>query len=109
MVEQTFYVAALNDVVVATGAINMATSKIDAIFVDPAHIGTGLGKLILFYLEGLAIKSGLSELTLESTLNAVSFYRSQGFIGSLVATYKSPSGVSMDCIPMVKSLTIVSN
>lgn len=65
---------------------------------------TGIGRQIMLYLEKLALDAGLTQLSLESTLNAVKFYRAQGFVGDSVAKYVSPRGFSLDCIPMTKNL-----
>jgi N-acetylglutamate synthase-like GNAT family acetyltransferase len=89
---------------VATGMINLESGKIDALFVEPTHMNTGLGKHVLLYLEKLAIEAGLAQLHLSSTLNAALFYRTQGFVGDSIATYESPRGLSLACVPMVKTL-----
>jgi GNAT superfamily N-acetyltransferase len=89
---------------VGTGMVNLESGKVDAIFVDPAHMGAGVGKKIMSHLESLARQHGLTELHLESTLNAAPFYRSCGFRGEQVAVYNSPRGISLACIPMDKRL-----
>ena len=104
MVENSFYVASTDGRVVGTGMVNLESGKVDAIFVHPGHMRTGIGRQIMLYLEKLALDAGLTQLSLESTLNAVKFYRAQGFVGDSVAKYVSPRGVSLDCIPMTKSL-----
>lgn len=104
VVEDHFYVAILHGHVVGTGMINLEEGKVDAIFVHPSHVRAGIGRQLLFYLEKLAVEAGLAELCLDSTLNAAPFYRKCGFIGDSVAQYKSPRGVSLDCIPMIKKL-----
>ncbi|HEY3598111.1 MAG TPA: GNAT family N-acetyltransferase [Paraburkholderia sp.] len=104
MVEGRFHVAVDGDAVVATGMLTEETGKIDAIFVLPFHMGRGIGMHMMLFLENLALEYGLSALTLESSLNAAPFYRRCGFSGDTVAKYHSPRGISMDCVPMVKSL-----
>ena len=103
-VENNFYVATIDDLVVGTGMVNLESGKVDAIFVHPSHMGIGVGKKLISHLESLARSGGLTQLHLESTLNAAPFYRSCGFIGDRVAKYKSSRGLSLDCIPMIKSL-----
>jgi GNAT superfamily N-acetyltransferase len=100
----SFYVATLDGQVVGTGMIDLESGKVDAIFVHPKQMGTGIGRRIVSYLEDLAIEAGLSLLHLDSTLNAASFYRACGFVGETVCKYESPRGLSLDCIPMKKSL-----
>ena len=101
-VEKDFYVATYDDDVVGTGMIHLERGKIDAIFVDPSHMRKGIGTTIVRFLEDIARNHGLETLTLESTLNAAPFYRACGFKGNEIATYNSPKGVSLECIPMVK-------
>lgn len=98
--------AILDGHVVGTGMINLESSKVDAIFVHPSHVRAGIGRQLLFYLERLAADAGLAELCLDSTLNAAPFYRKCGFIGDSISQYMSPRGISLDCIPMIKTLTI---
>lgn len=102
----TFYVSEIDGKVIGSGKLNTETGMIDAIFVDPDFFGKGAAKLMLSFLENLGLESGLALLKLESTMNAAPFYRSCGFIGDVVSTYHSPRGLSLDCIPMEKSLRV---
>jgi GNAT superfamily N-acetyltransferase len=104
-VEESFYVATTADRVVATGTVNLESGKVDAIFVCPDHMGIGVGKMIMSHLESIARCHGLTELHLDSTLNAAPFYRACGFCGDEVAVYISPRGIALACIPMDKRLT----
>ena len=104
VVEHHFYVATIADRIVGTGMVNLESGQVDAIFVHPSHMGMGVGKKLLAHLESLARSVGLTQLHLESTLNAAPFYRACGFLGERVAQYQSPRGLSLDCIPMNKSL-----
>ncbi|GAA4879127.1 GNAT family N-acetyltransferase [Ferrimonas pelagia] len=83
---------------------NAPIGQLDAIFVDPKAMGQGAGKAMIGHLEQLGRDAGLTELTLEATLNAAPFYRRCGFIGETVEQYPSPRGFTLDCIPMVKPL-----
>ena len=103
-VGDSFYVVTLDGHVVGTGVINLESGKVDAIFVHPSHMRSGIGRQVLLHLEKLAFDAGLTQLSLDSTLNAAPFYRECGFVGDSVTQYESPRGISLDCIPMVKSL-----
>ena len=103
-VEDRFLVATVDEHVAGTGMIDLATGKIDAIFVHPAYMKRGIGAAMMRHLETLARSHGLPELKLDSTLNAAPFYRSLGFIGDEIAPYRSPRGLTMDCVPMAKRL-----
>ena len=104
VVEDSFYVATLNGHAVGTGMINLESGKVDAIFVHPSRMRSGIGRQVLLHLEKLALVAGLNQLSLDSTLNAARFYRVHGFVGDSVAKYESPRGISLDCIPMVKKI-----
>jgi N-acetylglutamate synthase-like GNAT family acetyltransferase len=105
VIEQ-FYVATLRDEVLGTGAINLDSAQLDAVFVRPDMMGRGVGRQIVAFLEELARQAGLTRLTLDSTLNAASFYRRCGFVGEAVSTYHSPRGIALECIPMEKELVL---
>lgn len=103
-VEGHGHVATVDGRVVATGMLDLESGKIDALFVSPTHMRRGVGKAMLRHLECLASASGLARVSLDSTLNAAPFYRAHGFSGDSVATYASPRGISLACVPMVKVL-----
>jgi GNAT superfamily N-acetyltransferase len=103
-VEERFLLATLDERVVGTGMIDLSTGKIDAIFVHPAYMKRGIGAGMVAHLEALARLQGLTRLRLESTLNAAAFYRALGFEGDEIAQYRSPRGLTMDCVPMTKRL-----
>jgi len=96
------YVATVNSFIVATGMINLETGKLDALFVHPQYMRAGIGKHMMILLESLALQAGLKQLHLESTLNAVKFYRSLGFIGDTFSKYQTSKGLSLACLPMTK-------
>ena len=103
-VAQQFYVATVNGVVVGTGLINPANGRLDAVFVRPDMMGKGIGKRTVAFCEDVGRSAGLTELNLESTLNAAPFYRRCGFVGDVIGVYHSPRGISLDCIPMTKRI-----
>ncbi len=103
-VADIFHVAIVDERIVGTGAIDLGTGKVDAIFVLPAFMGRGIGRAMMDYLEGLARGAGLRSLSLEATLNAAPFYRAQGFQGEGTSIYHSPAGISLACVPMLKVL-----
>ncbi|BDU20067.1 hypothetical protein DYGSA30_15240 [Dyella sp. GSA-30] len=102
-----FYVAVTAEHIVGTGMIDLATGKVDAVFVQPEYMGRGVGRTMMAYLEGLAISEGLEDIHLDATLNAAPFYRAMGFEGNDTAVYESSLGVSLACVPMIKRLALV--
>ncbi|KEQ16902.1 GNAT family N-acetyltransferase [Endozoicomonas numazuensis] len=103
-VEQKFHVVMLEGEVAGTGMINTENGMVDAIFVDTQFMGKGVARKMMTHLEQIARAAGLSQMKLDSTLNAAAFYRRCGFVGDKVSTYHSPRGLQLDCIPMAKSL-----
>ncbi|WP_028536400.1 GNAT family N-acetyltransferase [Paludibacterium yongneupense] len=98
------YVAEIDGVLAASGMIDLRDGKIDAIFVDPVRMGSGIGRRMLTHLERLARQAGLVRVHLDATLNAADFYRTCGFTGSGQALYRSPRGIVLECVPMSKDL-----
>ncbi len=103
-VAQSFYVAELDGRVQACGAVDAASGKLDAIFVDPAHMRKGLGSAMLRHLEQIAVTHAISVLHLEATLNAVVFYSRSGFVRVRDCQYQSPRGFALDCVVMHKQV-----
>ncbi len=103
-VAEHFHVAVVDGQIVGTGMIDLATGKIDAVFVLPGYMGRGVGRALMEHLESLALGAGLGSIHLESTLNAAAFYRSLGFEGEGQSIYESSLGVRLACVPMVKRL-----
>jgi GNAT superfamily N-acetyltransferase len=99
-----FYFALIEARIVGSGLLDISTGRIDAMFVLPPFFGRGIGRAMMRHLESIARIHGLKTLTLDATLNAAAFYRSQGFEGEITGTYQSTRGISLECIRMKKSL-----
>jgi ribosomal protein S18 acetylase RimI-like enzyme len=100
------YFAKIDDEIVACGMLDVATGRIDGIIVSPSHFRRGIGRAMMQHLERVARDYGVKHLVLDASLNAVDFYRSQGFQGDAVSSYYSPRGITLECVPMFKSLEI---
>lgn len=103
-VESHYYVAVLDAKIIGAGAVQLDSGRIDAMCVDPEHIGSGTGKRLMQHLEALARQEHLERLHLESSLNAVPFYQACGFTRLEKSQYHSPRGFSLVCILMAKKL-----
>jgi len=103
-IESDCYLAMIDGRIAGFGILDLDSGHVGAMFVDPVHMGQGVGKQILGYLEDLARAAGLKQLHLDSSLNAVPVYRVCGFIGEQSAKYQSPTGVTLDCVKMQKPL-----
>ncbi|PMS17289.1 GNAT family N-acetyltransferase [Trinickia dabaoshanensis] len=108
LVERGFYVATENVAVVATGMLTVATGQIDAIFVRPSHMGLGVGRRMMDFLENLARQHGVTTMRLDATLNAAPFYRRCGWAGETIGTYRSPRGIELACVPMTKTVGVAT-
>jgi N-acetylglutamate synthase-like GNAT family acetyltransferase len=82
--DENFCVVAQSDRLVGVGLLHRS-GEIRLCYVLPGMQGHGIGKAIMSSLEGKARQLGLRTLTLESTVNARSFYESLGYRTSGVA------------------------
>jgi GNAT superfamily N-acetyltransferase len=106
VVERNFYVAVDEGLVVGTGMLTVANGQVDAIFVRPSHMGRGIGRKMLQSLEALARDHGLVSMRLDATLNAAPFYRSCGWSGDSISTYRTSRGLELACVPMTKCVAL---
>ena len=51
---------------------------LEKLFVEPSHIGQGLGRLLFDWAVAIAGKLGAEQMTIEADPDAVPFYRSMG-------------------------------
>ena len=61
--------------------------ELEALFVEPAHIGTGVGRVLLAHMRDRAAERGATALIIQSDPNAEAFYRAAGAI----VTGRTPS------------------
>ncbi|AZQ54770.1 GNAT family N-acetyltransferase [Burkholderia cenocepacia] len=104
VVERDFYVVVDEGRVVGTGMLTVENGQVDAIFVRPSHMGRGIGRKMLRFLEALAAEHGVVEMCLDATLNAAPFYRSCGWTGDAVSVYRTTRGLELACVPMSKRI-----
>jgi len=106
MLEAGGGIVALQDGVLAGYAmLDADKQEVDAVFVDPARGGLGIGKRLLAALEQLARGRGIERLHLSASLNAEPFYRAAGFVALREEAYAHPSGISLASVAMEKELT----
>jgi len=101
---EEMFVALVEKNIVGFGAIDLAKSTIQAVYVHPQAIGKGVGQALLLALEESARKANLDELTLPSSLTARNFYEKNGYIPGEQTTHTLSSGVEIECVPMKKRL-----
>ncbi len=79
-------------------------SVVEAVYVLPSHLRRGLGSRLLSALESIAQASGLTQLTLDASLNSVSFYEQASYRRVRSIDHELNSGVSIPCVVMRKEL-----
>lgn len=83
---------------------NIEKAEITALYVAPRSVRQGIGRAFIKEAESLAKETGLRELNLKSTLNAVGFYERMGFVRHEMRGFLLSSGTELPCIGMTKSL-----
>ncbi|MGK5014651.1 GNAT family N-acetyltransferase [Janthinobacterium sp. HLS12-2] len=97
-------VAMQDDAITGYAMLDANKQEVDAVFVDPACAGLGIGKRLLAALELLARQRGIVRLHLSASLNAVPFYAATGFVALREEAYAHPSGISLASVAMEKAL-----
>ena len=97
-------VAMQDDAITGYAMLDANKQEVDAVFVDPACAGLGIGKRLLAALELLARQRGIVRLHLSASLNAVPFYAAAGFVALREEAYAHPSGISLASVAMEKVL-----
>lgn len=97
------YVLEKNNKILAFYSITLNEKKLEALFIDPEHIGKGLGKLLWLDLLSKAKQLNIEEFTFDSDPNAEAFYVKMGAkrIG------ETPSTVFPDRRLPLMSVTVV--
>ncbi|MDA7966804.1 GNAT family N-acetyltransferase [Ruegeria sp.] len=86
-------VALSNEKVVGTGSLQ--GSELKSLFVSPKLHRKGIGGILVSELEKVAAKQGLRQLSVSSSLSAVSFYSSLGYAEKSREFYGDEETVSM--------------
>jgi GNAT superfamily N-acetyltransferase len=79
-------------------------SVVEAVYVLPSHLRRGLGSRLLSAVESAAKASGLTQLTLDASLNSVSFYERAGYKRVRSVDHELNPGVLIPCMVMRKEL-----
>jgi GNAT superfamily N-acetyltransferase len=86
------------------GVLNAASGEVEAVFVEPAQHGRGIGALLLKAVEDAARAAACGRLFLSASLNAVPFYGCAGFIAVREEMYPHRSGIGIPSVLMEKLL-----
>jgi len=90
--------------IIGFGSIVPTNSELRAVYVDAAYGGQGVGRALLARLEELARDAALTELRMDASINAVTFYEENGFISLEPGEHIMSSGARMACVRMRKVL-----
>ena len=104
MASTYFRVALEDDAICGFAATSIGADLINAVYVAPFAFGTGVGRALVADAEEALLTAGRFEAKLNSTLNAVEFYRWLGYVDVGTASNRLPSGVALAAVKMSKSL-----
>jgi putative acetyltransferase len=98
------FVAVEMEIICGFSQLDPKNSAIKAVYVLPSHLRRGLGTNLLSALESFAQASGLTQLTLEASLNSVPFYEQAGYRRIRPSNHEFSPGGSIPCLVMRKGL-----
>jgi N-acetylglutamate synthase-like GNAT family acetyltransferase len=96
--------AIAEDRIIGVGAVVPQLSQLRACYVLREVCRQGVGEAIVRRLEGIARERGASSLTLDASLNAVSFYARLGYERIEQGEHLLSCEVAMPCVKMHKVL-----
>lgn len=84
--------------VLGFAVLDIESNEVDALFVDPARSGQGVGEALM--QQVLALADPARDVMLSASLNAVAFYLRQGFIAEGEQAYPHPCGIALASMRM---------
>ena len=96
-------VAVDGNTVIGYGFFSLKEKEVRALYVLPRYTSKGAGKLIMARLEELSREQNIDRLTLQSTINAVGFYRSLGYREIKTERHPVSEDISVTCVRMEKT------
>jgi GNAT superfamily N-acetyltransferase len=106
IVEGRFSVALIEGVVVGFCDLDVGQAEVRGLFVHAGYTGRGIGRALLNRAEGRALRAGVRRLRVDSTTNAIGFYRALGFVLDEMSLFRLRSGVCLPCGVMHKELEV---
>lgn len=95
--------AETGDVAAGYGVLNTEAARVEAVYVDPAHAGVGIGSSLVGQLETRARMLGLAAVDVVASVNAAPFYASLGYERVEPRT-RTIDGVDVEFVAMHRSL-----
>lgn len=101
----TFFVAERAAEVIGFAEFAPSSGEVVAVYVHPHHARQGVGTLLLRAIERVAVDLGIRELSLSSSLTAVSFYERFDFVAGPITIHRLGDGTEIPCVPMRRIAT----
>jgi GNAT superfamily N-acetyltransferase len=98
------FVAESQERIVGFGQLDPRRGEIEACYVAPEAVGSGIGAALLGRMEEEARRRGHSIVQLNATLNAETFYARMGYRWLGPARHRVAADVELDCVRMEKAL-----
>jgi GNAT superfamily N-acetyltransferase len=98
------FVAERQGQIVGFGQLDPRRGEVEACYVAPEAVGSGVGSALLGRLEAEARRHGHAIVRLNATLNAEPFYARMGYRRLGPARHRVSKDVNLDCVRMEKSL-----
>ena len=98
------FVAEWHGRVVGFGQLDPRRGEIEACYVAPEAVGSGIGAALLVRMEDEARRRGHVFVHLNATLNAETFYSRMGYRWLGPARHRVAADVELDCVRMEKAL-----
>lgn len=75
----SYFVAVEDEEIIGLAGFNTKSGTLSGIFVKPERKGSGIGSKLLEKIEKVAKENGIGSLEVPSSLDAVEFYRKNGY------------------------------
>jgi len=105
LASRAMFVAEWQGQVVGFGQLDPARGEIEACYVAPEAVGSGIGSALLARMEDEARLRGHRIVRLNATLNAEKFYARHGYRWLGRATHRVAGNVLLACVRMEKALS----
>jgi putative acetyltransferase len=105
LASRALFVAELQGAIVGFGQLDPARAEIEACYVAPKAVRSGIGSALLARMEDEARRRGHRIIRLNATLNAEKFYAKKGYLGLGRATHRVSAKVDLPCVRMEKALS----
>ncbi|MCP3098174.1 GNAT family N-acetyltransferase [Myxococcus sp. K15C18031901] len=99
---RTVLVAERERRLVGFGQLDSRAGEVEALYVLPEVVGTGVGSQLLAALESVAWGGAIPLLSLDASLNAEAFYRHRGYVPLHPARRPLTPQVQLACVRMQK-------